>query len=398
VLLLRHLDADGVAEVLSRLVSVEGLDPVVEELRRSTSPTDALVTGVLAVDAPELHGALAQCHQLTPRQIQAFLRHAPDAETVAALFPGREADATFSPVRPLPGPSALSGPAAAEAALLDRRCPSDLAVAILDRYPRLAYVARTRHQNFARVLRSVRRPMTGAEMLEVARLALSQGALTVGDFVEEMRPASATLDALSALCGERPLLRHAVSEALTTRLARACASDPAAWGRLVALLPAFEGTVGELLDVVAESEPGGRGAADRAAIPADLPSDLFTQLLTPELVTRPGSPTRRGAAAGPWPSADWEALRAVRRAVEEEGVTADEAVHTIAPARHTLSALHDVAFHTYANPLDDALARYVHEHLDGANRADSWAVLVQLLPDFEGTLWELLTVSSAVAG
>ncbi|NUU23017.1 MAG: hypothetical protein HOV68_16135 [Streptomycetaceae bacterium] len=605
MLLLRHLDARGVAQVLSRLISSEGLEPVVEELRRSAAPTDALVAGVLAVGVPELHQALAQCHQLTPGQIRTILRHGPDAETVAALFPGREADAAFSPVRPLPGASALSGPAAAEAALLDRRCPGELADAILAQYPHLAYVVRNRHQTFARVLRSVRRPLSDSQMVEVARLGLSQGALAVEDFVEEMRPASAALYALAGMCGERPLLRSAAGAALTPRLVRACGADPGAWLELLSLLPVFEGTPAQLLDAVAERRGCGDGPGEMswpvlsssearpgvsaehlsphvaflmaqlpdrhfAALLPQLPADMRELLardvqmshvgcvaesafasgeramlvglarrhgITPDLIGRlvrlddpavnralvvnyavdhdtrhaiftgvahgpdggrlpldpelselggyaerdtmivsgdpllahralMGSPALRvleqvdvavavwergggaslrdvpaeafgktvarlvaaaieadrpdalyearerhaakvGRAAAQqssryapeeaWSNPDWEALRAARRAVEEERMTADEAIRGIAPARHTLSALHDVAFHTYANPLDDVVSRYVHEHLDGDNRADTWAVLVQLLPEFEGTLWELLTVSSAVA-
>ncbi|UGQ12677.1 hypothetical protein LO772_03395 [Yinghuangia sp. ASG 101] len=297
VLMVRHLDADGVAEVVGRLVSSEGVEAVAREIARAPVPGDAFVSGVLASGLPELRRALAACPHLTTDQVRRVLRHGgPDVEVAARLFPNRRRDAAFSPVRPLPATSALSGPAAAEAALLDERCPDDLAQEVLARFPHLAHVLRTQHPGYARFLRGDHRPVNAITAQEVVRIGVHDGGLDLAEVVRHMRPARSALSALASVVGGMPWLSGELRALLGPRLARALRGDPGLWSELPRRLGSFQGSIGELLDGFDATDAGGGPAAadgvgDLCFLLSQLGDDQLADLL-PELADE----TREGVA------------------------------------------------------------------------------------------------------
>lgn len=260
ILMLRHLDPDGVAEVLRRLLSSEGIGAVTEGIRRTPVPGDAFVSGVLAVGVPEFRRALAACPQLTVGQVRCVLRGGgPDRETTAALFPNRRVDSAIAPTRPLPSEAALSGPAAAESALLDERCPDTLADEILDRFPHLAYVLRNQHPGYVRFLRGDHGAvgsLTAGELVHVARY---DGGLGLADIVRDLRPASSALSALAGLAAGKPWLMDELRAVVGRKLAGVVGDAPGLLRELDALGQSFEGSIDELLDAVGNT-PGDGGA------------------------------------------------------------------------------------------------------------------------------------------
>ncbi|WP_436791635.1 hypothetical protein [Yinghuangia sp. YIM S10712] len=588
-LMLRHLDADGVSEVLARLVSSEGVDAVAEVVRNAPAPGEAFVAGVLAAGESKLRRALAGCRQLTPDQVRRVLRHGgPDVEVADALFPNRRADSAFTPARPLPSLSALTGPAAAEAALLDERCPDDLADALLERFPHLAYVVRNQHPGYVRFLRGDRRPISSLTAGEISCLGLADGGLGLAEIVGHMRPAASALSALSGVVARRPWLSAELRVLLAPRLTEAIGSDPGLWSELAARLGSFDGTIAELIGVLGDKD----SAAEQVVVPDErvgemsflllrLPGDQLTSLLpalpqsvrrrlgrdavaddaelltdvafatrdldllcglaerpslTPEAtarlvglddaaVNRALAGNRRVAAAvrhrifcgiphgsddgrlpidpglreldayaepetliacgdpvlalgaltgrprlrvadriavaiavwergggellcrvpvdafrttvarlvetalaedspqalygardrhsrkavrasstvpAPAPGyhaseQDWERQMAVTASLESGQLTPELVIHDVNPAHHAVHALHQLAHLAGAHAVDEALAAQVDKYLNGRHRADAWAVLFQLLPEFGGSLHELLVVCSAVA-
>ncbi|UGQ09838.1 hypothetical protein LO772_23430 [Yinghuangia sp. ASG 101] len=202
--------------------------------------------------------------------------------------------------------------------------------------------------------------------------ALINGVATPRHFLATGRPAWRVLGAVETF--RTGGSRNTVFERPLEELRPLLPDDAEGWRRLAALGPAFPGSVRELLAAAREPGPD----THTPAPPDDTAFALLRTLAPPRLRGALGAPAPENPPVDGPPLSEWT----LRRCLTTRQRTPDEILHGTRPAAVAMAVAGAFA--------GELAARHLRRD------ADAWTAALALLPDFTGTVAELLETAAAM--